>query len=254
MLSREIIDQICLYLPLEKVWHFSPYATKKIYNPEIHDARYWLKVTNIENIENIKDISIIKYFLEKNKIQQVDKEALCCRACCYGRTDILQLLLDNGMDPKNDNFSLRAAGCNNQLDTVKFLINLGYKIKDQDTFSYIAQRANHTTVKWLLENNHYSMKNDDLSLASTHCQKHMDVVKLLLEYGGNLHLGSNRYIIIFACEELDFKMIKLLLEYGADITFNDNSAIKTAKKNNRLHIVKLLSDYAMRNTLFKYIT
>jgi ankyrin repeat protein len=230
MLSREIIDQVCLYLPLEKAWHFSPYATKKIYNPEIHDARYWLKVTDN------KDISIIKYFLEHKKLNQEDLYNLCCRACCLGRIDILQMLLNSYMDTTDINYYLCC------------------KITDQKTFVMIAKLANYTTIRWLLDNNHYNIKNDDFSLYAAYGQKHMDAVKTLLECGGNLNLGDNRYIILFACEEGDYVLVKLLLKYGADITFNDNSALKYAKKNNHLHIVKLLSDYAMRNTLFKYIT
>jgi hypothetical protein len=239
MLSREIIDQVCLYLPLEKAWHFSQYAAKKIYNPEIHDAHYWLK----------QEISIIKYFLENNKIQQVDKEALCGRARCRGKIDVLQLLLDNGMDPNNNNFSVCGTYCNHELETVKFLVNLGCKIKAKNNlchiFPSIVDSGNYVVIKWLLENNHYIMEKDEDSLCAVnkYCKEYLNIVSLLLEYGCDLSFGRNRYTLPIACEDGDLELVKLLLEYGADPTFRDNDAIKSAQKNNHLKIVKLLSDY-----------
>jgi ankyrin repeat protein len=248
MLPREIIDHICLYLPLEKAWNFSPYATKKIYNPEIHDSHYWLKVTDN------KDISIIKYFLENNKIQQIDKDELCGWACCRGRTDVLQLLLDSGMDYENINFSIYWACCNDQFETVKFLINLGCKVKSRNNRRHIfpsivnrGNKGNYIIIKWLLENKHYDIKKekdeDSLSCVNNCDNEYLNIVKLLLEHGCDLNFGDNRYTLSIACEEGDFELVKLLLEYGADPTFRDNDAIKSAKNNNRLKIVKLLSDH-----------
>jgi ankyrin repeat protein len=238
MLSQEIIDHVCTYLPLEKAWCFSPFTATKMYNPVIHSANYWIK---------IKDPSTLRFFLENNIISKHDMDKLWSKACQHSRTDILQLLIDYGVDPKSDKVAIKFAACNNQLGTLKFLLSLGRKVNEfYNEFSYIVQIGKCEAIRFLLENNHISVKNDTEYIGVAFGQLNINTINLLLEYGSTFVINDNADWLPSACHFCEIEIVKLLLERGIDPTINDNRAIKIAKEKNYLDIVDLLLEYGCK--------
>ena len=235
---QEIIDRICLYLPLEKAWHFSKYSAQKIYKSKIHNCEYWT---------SINYITILHYFLENNLILLSDRKNIVNSACTKNRIDILDLIIKHGSYPEiNKSIMYIASYCDN-VDVLKFLISKNFKLNfDYTPLCMIVQYGNYKVIKFLIENNFISNKNDTyLITASCSCYEYpylqnVKILRLLLKHGYDPTYDENTWAIVLASELGSIEMVQLLLDYGADPTYQNNCAIETAYKKNHNDVAQLL--------------
>lgn len=80
---------------------------------------------------------------------------------------------------------------------------------------------------------------DNRAITTASINGHLEVVKLLLECGGDATAQGNQ-AIINASWYGHLEVLKLLLEHGGDATTQDNQAIINASENGHLEVVKLL--------------
>lgn len=224
-LPQELIDHICEYLPLEESWKFSHYTTIKKYNPDIHDDLYWVKIESIDALQ---------FLLENSIINKINISNLFMRSCSHKRIDILKLLTKFGY--KNEDGELNKyfpywAGHNDKLDLIKYLLENNIVSMKNDRFSIFSAYCNYN---YYSSNNYKNVIN---ALDMKHMQNMKNMVKLLLKHGCDLKLGENADVILFAAVyDNNTEMTKLFLEYGADHTIKDNFILKNAKRD-ILHIL-----------------
>ena len=84
-LPMEIVEEIYCYLPFEKVIELSKYATKKLYNPEVHTL-YW--AINNDYLEAFK-------WLYENSDNEYHKHDCVDYAAWRGNLDITKWLINN---------------------------------------------------------------------------------------------------------------------------------------------------------------
>ena len=89
-------------------------------------------------------------------------------------------------------------------------------------------------------------QNNDYALLWASMNGHLDVVKILIESGIDLHaLNESGYILLQCIINFNgsFETIKLLLEHGADIHKYNNDILIVASKDGHSEIMNLLLDY-----------
>jgi ankyrin repeat protein len=139
-------------------------------------------------------------FIVQNNVQEftermtsIDVHALndrlLRRACFYGRTNIVQLLLDRGANvhaARND--ALHCAALKGYVDIVKLLLLHGANMHDNNDYvlKYACLRGRTPVVKLLLDNRIHRCKTMNANhnlLGCAATNGHVEVVELLLEYG-----------------------------------------------------------------------
>lgn len=100
------------------------------------------------------------------------------------------------------------------------------------------------SLKLLLDygaNVHY---NDDEAFlyAIKYINSYKDVIKLLLSYGADVHV-YDEYALLNACNNSDYDSVKLFLQYGADVHYDDEKALRSACSNYNFLLIDLLVRY-----------
>jgi ankyrin repeat protein len=94
-------------------------------------------------------------------------------------------------------------------------------------------------VKLLLESGADVHAYDNGAIRMASYYGHLDVVKLLVESGADVHPYDN-LAIRHASRNGHLAVVKLLVESGADVHAQNNYAIRIASENGHLDVVKLL--------------
>ena len=148
----------------------------------------------------------IKPKININDITEVSK---------YGLVDEVKKLIENGIDPSdNNNYAIKWASKNGHLEIVKLLL--------QD--KRVDPSANNNyAIKWASKNGH------------------TEVVKLLLEDPRVDPSDYYNYAIRYASDNDHVEVVKLLLQdKRVDPSDMDNNAIRLASENGHTEVVKLL--------------
>jgi hypothetical protein len=163
-----------------------------------------------------------KYYLEKG----ISKRCLCM-ASKYGRTKIVELLLNIGADIHAGynlkyfhckDQALRRASINGCTETVKLLLDRGADIHtyDDEAFRWACQKGHTETVKLLLDRGSHIDVLDGWALRVACIHNYIETVKLLLDRGANIHIENDRPIYL-ATKYNHVEIVKLLLERGAPL-------------------------------------
>jgi ankyrin repeat protein len=68
---------------------------------------------------------------------------------------------------------------------------------------------------------------------------HIEVVKLLLEKGANIHADDD-FSLRIASQQGHLEVVKLLIENGANVNAQDDYSLRWASQNGHIEVVKLL--------------
>jgi len=107
--------------------------------------------------------------------------------------------------------------------------------------STVTGRLDLVTVALYLGSPIDRMYDQHYALGSASYYGHLEVVKLLIDYGANIKIDNNR-AVRYASMMGHYDVVKLLIENDADIYAKDNAAVKYASQNGHYETVKLLID------------
>ena len=173
----------------------------------ILDSEYYLH--EINNKWRIKNVIIKKYF-PQNKIKE---------------------LIENSI-PESIIVNSRY---------VKFVSNnINIKLfHSKKIIKKIVSYGNNYMAMKIMLNNNESIKNiNEQFIESSKCD-YLDMIKLFIELGADIHAKDNEAIII-ASHNGHLSVVKLLIDSGADIHAQNDGAIIVASRLGHLFVVKLL--------------
>ena len=182
---------------------------------------------------------LINYFISTGfKIEDVADDAFV-NAVEKDRSDVLEYLLPYLQDKEGIiQESYNTIVGYGKLDTVKYLISKGAKVRNADLLSAL-RKEDLDLVKLLVENGADIHFDNDQVFVMAASYDHLDIVKYLLSKGINIHT-RNDTALIMASYHGHLEMVKLLVENGADIHAGNDAALIYTVQNNRPAIVKYL--------------
>ena len=147
----------------------------------------------------------------------------------------IKLFLFNGGKRLEKIISL---GCHYMV--MKIMLNNNESIKNvNDQFIKASKYGYIEVIKLLIDLGADIHAEDDQAIINASWEGHLSVVKLLIKLGANIHAQDNE-AIVSASYQGNFSVAKLLIELGADIRAQDNDSISSASSYGHLSIVKLL--------------
>ena len=159
----------------------------------------------------------------------------------YGHLDIVKYLIDNGANLHDENdCALRFSAEHGHLSIVKYLIENGADIHANDDYALklSAQCGYLNVVEYLIENGANIHAGNDYPLRWSAYDGHLDVVKYLMEKGADIH-AANDFALLLSASRGHLHIVKYLIENGANL-HADNLLLRTTARNGHLHIVKYL--------------
>ena len=108
---------------------------------------------------------------------------------------------------------------------------------ENDVLYEASEKGEYNLVKYVLERTGFHDYDLALELASRN--GHLNIMKLLLEKGADMHT-SDDYPLISASENGHINVVQHLVENGADIHALDDEALKLASKNGHIKVVQYL--------------
>lgn len=179
----------------------------------LQDMSIWNILKNSQRIDLIRTfLKEIKSMLTDDKYRQFLSDVLCI-VCSGSSCEFASLLITEGANVNTKTgFPLSVACEKGSVEMVKLLLDSGAN-----------QRERHLYKA---------------------CQREYEFVRLLLEYGANVHTNNNKALRI-ACGMNDEKIVRLLLENGADVHANDDYPFGQAVAYNNVSMIKLLCEYGV---------
>ncbi|KAJ3051517.1 hypothetical protein HK097_007453 [Rhizophlyctis rosea] len=130
-------------------------------------------------------------------------------ACCFGRTEILKILLKWGIDPNHEERLLKLAVERGQTEAVNILLDAGADV--------------------------HANNEEALMIASG--QGFANIVQLLINAGADVHIQSDEALKL-AAEKGHAGTVQTLLSAGADIHSGEDEALCRAARKGKLDVVK----------------
>ncbi|KAJ6554334.1 ankyrin repeat-containing domain protein [Mycena capillaripes] len=168
-------------------------------------------------------------------------------ASAYGYNEIISLLMDHNVDVNErgrDGTALQIAAFFGHVKSVRILVDGGAQIDSEGgrygTALCAASKHGYERVVRLLigRGADINAKGEDaLRLASEN--GHTEIVKLLIEGGADIN-AKGEDALRLASENGHTEIVKLLIEGGADINAKGEDALRLASENGHTEIVKLL--------------
>ena len=182
------------------------------------------EIENIENLENVKKLLSDVYDFNKWHIKDENKDSLLHIAVKSGNNEILELLLEKGLNPlvvdKDNNNPLHLAAKNNNADMVATLLPYHSLINRPGQYGNTAL--------------HFAAKNGNVAIA-----------KSLLEKGANLEATDNskNTPMHYAVNHEDTSFLSFLIEQKANISADNLSGrtpLHLATSAGNINAVKIL--------------
>ena len=185
---------------------------------------------------------------------QIKAKNLLCHAASEGKTDIVKLLVNHGMDINIalglGQTPLYYASDKGHKDIVKFLLAHGANYKARfmngDCLTVAAFRNRVEVARVLLEYEKSDIPHRDLTplLVKSCYRNYAEMAQVFLEFGANINRLNIQGVapIHEACLE-EVKKVEALLEYGGDLTLhaqNGYPPIFFASQNKSPEVLKYL--------------
>ena len=143
-----------------------------------------------------------------------------------------------------DDWALKLASKNGQLEVVKYLVSEGADINNNHPWhghalGLAAKKGHLEVVKYLIEKGANIHADNDLALQWASGNGHLDVVKYLVESGADIHADDD-HALQRASKNGHLSVVKYLVQNGADIHADDDFALIMASKNGHLPVVEYL--------------
>lgn len=176
------------------------------------------------------NMTLIKLLFQKGATIVRDHDNGMITASFYGYCDIVQLLLEKGVDvnirDENYDTALQAAIRGDEYETAKLLMDRGAIIEDGEygnllvTASY---RGHSRVIQLLLDDGadvNAESDDHDTALRAASYEGNYEVVQLLLANGADVNAKSDKYgtALQTASSEGHDEVVRLLLDNGADDT------------------------------------
>ncbi|KAF7349519.1 Ankyrin repeat protein [Mycena sanguinolenta] len=185
------------------------------------------------------------------------KGSLLITVCCFGKSDVVQLLLDKGADVNlgggQYGSPLAAASCHGKLDIVQLLLDKGADVnlaggKYGSPLAAASYCGKLEIVQLLLDNDaDVNLGGGEYGspLGAASYQGKLDIVQLLLDKGADVNLGGQEYgsPLGAAFYSGEWDIVQLLLDQGADVNLTGGeygSPLAAAAYYGKFEIVSLL--------------
>ncbi len=195
-----------------------------------------------------------KLLIEKSKLDHEDDYygSYLHQAAARGRVQIIDILLDAGMDINLKNFqgltALDIAIAEKNTETIKFLLKKGAKITKNgytNIFEAFVKSKDIEFIKWLLENHYDEEMVTDAAFEACY-YGNLEILKTFIENGLNINVGekySKETLLMKASYNGQVNIVRYLIEKGSDVNLKSsekNTALMFAAGGGHLEIVKIL--------------
>lgn len=184
-------------------------------------------------------LNIVEFLLDKGVDISHNGGLALMYACKNGYLKIVELLCEAGANIEyHEGGPLRAAVSSGHLDIVQFLINLGADVTTRDnTPMHIAVHKNHTEIAKILLQAGAKVEKKDKLLSDACKSGNLEMVRLLIGEGVDVNYNAP---IIFACRQGNINIVRALIEAGANGTIRHNMPIQVASSAGNIHIIEEL--------------
>jgi ankyrin repeat protein len=193
---------------------------------------------------SLKSKSKNKRFNKLKKGGGLEEDRLLIENARQGNLEGVRHALELGAIDHAYGGALIIAALNGHLEIVKFLLeNDHYINRHQDLALKNAAHHGHLEiVKFLVKNgaNIHTDEDEVDPLGSAAVRGHLEIVKFLLENGADIHASKDRSLINAALSG-HLEIVKFLVENGADIDARNDQALVSAAIRGHLEIVKFLA-------------
>ncbi len=189
-------------------------------------------------------LAILQYTLDLGVNIHQDNETLLHSAIVHNHLNIVIYLLQRGANihARNEHFFFIACE-NGFLDILIFLLNHDNKFNKRMFFLFFktAIISGHLKiVEYLLISQDIDVSFwNETSLRLAVSNNHYEIVKLIIDYGADIH-NDDEYPLVISCQEGYYDIAKFLIENGADIHVESDWPLRIASENGHLDIVQLL--------------
>ncbi|XP_044729948.1 serine/threonine-protein phosphatase 6 regulatory ankyrin repeat subunit B-like [Chrysoperla carnea] len=175
---------------------------------------------------------------DENSCDEYSRNPLMWAATC-GHANVIEYLLDNGADISCYDV-IHWCAVNGLVDSIKKLLELGVDVNESDlgfnrtALHWAAWSGNIDVVKFLLSVDGVEVNavedQGDLPIHYAVVNKHLEVIKLLIEHGSELNKrGDLGLPLCMAVRDGDLNIIKVLVDGGADVNLAEYDVDETSK-------------------------
>ena len=217
---------------------------------EFSDCEY--ATTEFPNLPSTSQLIVIKQYdfrklatwkwLAEKGVDIYTSDAAIIWASGKGYLKIVKFLIENGANiHAQNNFAVIVASARGHLEVVKMLIECRadihagndltiYQSPPYDKYFELRDLTNMSSIDTI-------KNNDAVKFAS--CCGHLEVVKILIQYGANIHVDDD-YAIQLALYNEHIEVVKLLIECRANVHANNDHVIKLASHIGNFDLAILL--------------
>lgn len=177
-----------------------------------------------------------KYYMAKKLLDPTEGLVY---ACFYGHKNLASLFLENGANTEyKDNLALWTACRTNRIDIIEMLLQK-ISIPVNNCIMHISIENNNVQiVKMLLEK---KLATKFLEYLYDACKfGFTEIARLILEHSKPNNIDWINHLFINACGTKHIDIVKLFLEYGADIHTRDESALRIAIYHHNYELMQFL--------------
>ena len=201
-----------------------------------------------QDFDSIKNTLLDNFFSDNlSQYNDSQKAQILIFAASYGRTNIVQNLIDSAIDAEeldiNEETALEGAARNGHLDTVKLLVDHIGEGVENDALPPAAESGHISIIKFLLDNYNIDKGTIISGLWLAASNGHLELSNLLMELcnGSNINTFLDGAIFIDAAHSGHFDIVKALLDRNFDIEQNiKNQALWRSAEHGHALVVELL--------------
>lgn len=154
----------------------------------------------------------------------------------HGHYDTVEYLLKNGINIESISYEIMKYVIQNRYFKVASLL-LKYGVKSDNLLIYYVNNENIKITKFLIENS-VSINKDD-ALINSASRGYLDIVKLLIMNGADIH-SKNESSLLLSAKNGHLDVVSFLLLNGANVHARDNLILKQSIIYRHFEVAKLL--------------